>query len=221
MKGNHLPPKSCRVVSPGSLQLGRWFVVLFMGCRASGLCENSKLARSCSARLQEGIVVSKTHARPPRVTSVAGSCAGISHELRIRTHKNLFAGQPSSKLTGPAQHGATPVHELTRRYSRTRIAPRVVCCANPILRGRRPAAVRIAIQRGIPKLEDLVQLPSDCGVHSSLVVYCTLFTELCWKFAWLNKLNASARNFSRAARSALKPRATLKSTSRTPGPRND
>src|SRR5882672_8768482 len=65
------------------------------------------------------------------------------------------------------------------------------------------------------------QLPSDCGVHSSVVKYCTLFTEVCWKFAWLNKLNASARNFNPKRSFNLKPRATLKPTSRTPCPRNE
>ena len=67
----------------------------------------------------------------------------------------------------------------------------------------------------------LVQLGSPIGVHSSVVVYCTLFTEVCWKFAWLNKLNASARNFNPNRSFNLKLRATLKSTSRTPGPRNE
>src|SRR5258707_5429647 len=56
--------------------------------------------------------------------------------------------------------------------------------------------------------------------HSWFVVYCTLFTEFCWKFAWLSKLNASARNFSPNRSFNLKVRATLKSMSRTPGPRN-
>src|SRR5258708_10449570 len=66
-----------------------------------------------------------------------------------------------------------------------------------------------------------VQLGSFGGVQRSVVVYCTLSTAPCWKFAWLNTLNASARNFNPNRSFNLKPRATLKSTSRTPGPRKE
>src|SRR3979490_1346594 len=85
-----------------------------------------------------------------------------------------------------------------------------------------------ADDKGFPKLSftvasqigSAVKPPSDCGVHSRVVVYCTLFTWVCWKFAWLNKLNASALNFSPKRSFNLKLRATLKSMSRTPGPGN-
>src|SRR5712671_1170961 len=66
-----------------------------------------------------------------------------------------------------------------------------------------------------------VQFGSFTGVHCWTVVYCTLSTAFCWKFAWLSKLNASARNFSPNRSFNLKMRATLKSMSRTPGPRNE
>src|SRR5882724_2173052 len=69
----------------------------------------------------------------------------------------------------------------------------------------------VAVQNGNP-------LP-DASV-AWVVLYCTLLMLFCWKFAWLKRSKDSARNFRLIRSLILNVRATLKSITSWPGPRN-
>src|SRR3984893_9245647 len=69
----------------------------------------------------------------------------------------------------------------------------------------------VALQKGNP-------FPAESVAWA--VLYRTLLTLFCWKFGWLKRSNASARNFRFMRSVSLNVRATLKSTTSWPGPRN-
>jgi len=84
--------------------------------------------------------------------------------------------------------------------------------------------MRGAIAPGAPKdgLATAVQRgrPFPAESVACVVVYWTLFMLLCWKFGWLKRSNASATKFRLIRSLSLKRRATLKSITSWPGPRN-
>src|ERR1700739_4597692 len=68
-----------------------------------------------------------------------------------------------------------------------------------------------AVQKGSP-------LPDESVAW--VVVYWTLLMLFCWKFGWLKRSNASPRTFRLMRSLSLNVRATLKSITSWPGPRN-